>query len=312
MGREKYKMKPTLSNISSILALLVLGSENARSYPQGYVEARYVDSESQGPNGTSGSSVYASLPESLSKTLDNGVKVLTEVSKDAQVTIDYLTGVALKMEGIFSGLIKSLSGGSQKSGGTKDTEMHARIPQLKKELEEDFESASQIKHWGIEKEAAYFLVDAKRVLLTLMQGKEFQGEKIEDINKGINEVLITLADETEDIQTKAKPVINAIEKVEKFINTPEVQAAAEGIINAAEAVAKFITPERPCEWDYGREKYVRIGHNKYWVDEGYLLCLNNRGQSCYNIKNKLRNWIGANGSNIDYYMRNDVWFLRHC
>merc|ERR1719516_143847 len=125
-------MQQTFANSSFILALLVLGCERTLAYPQKYVEAvyspqRYAESERQETNATSGSSVYASLPVSLSNTLDKGIKVLTEVSKDAQTTINYLTGVALKIEGIFSGLVHSLSGGPNKSVEAEDIELEARL-----------------------------------------------------------------------------------------------------------------------------------------------------------------------------------------
>merc|ERR1712021_223231 len=118
------------------------------------------------------------------------------------------------------------------------------------------------------------------------------GEKVKHINNGVNKMLIMLADETEDIQTKAKPVIDAIIKVDELIQTPEVQA-----------VAKALSPPEPCYWNYGREKYTKMGNsrNKYWVDDDWIRCLSRRGDGIQNIWYELRDRTGAPMQNIKDY-----------
>ena len=97
-------------------------------------------------------------------------------------------------------------------------------------------------------------------------------------------MLILVADETEDIQTKAKPVVDAIIQVDKLINSPEVQAVAQGIQSFGESVAKFLTPvprSVVCRWNSYRGKLVEfpISMNRKYMDEDYLRCLKRRGYS---------------------------------
>ena len=119
-------------------------------------------------------------------------------------------------------------------------------------------------------------------------------------------MLMQLADETEDIHTKAKPVVDAIVKVDEIIKTPEVQAVAKGIQSFGESVAKLLLPPPPCYWNYGRARRVKFVYNlprsrhRYdvMVDEGFIRCLSRRGVSRDEIIKRVSIITGVDARNV--------------
>ena len=77
----------------------MLNSEQSLSLPQSNSNATSL-SEVLPPN----------VNAFVSDTLDNGLKVVSELSEGAKSTIDYLSGVATKMDGILTSLINELTG----------------------------------------------------------------------------------------------------------------------------------------------------------------------------------------------------------
>jgi len=300
------------------LALLVACAQQSLTYPYGYPaneslsypQPKKFQREVKMKLSPANESLAENIYESVSNTFDNGAQVLSEISTDAKTTIDYLSGVAMKLEGIFTGLINKIGGGGPSSGpyvGKKETELEARLAKLELEVKDDWSSARAIKNWGIEKEAAYALAGAKEELLRASRGKQLLGDKLEDINNGINEMLVVLADETKDIQTKAKPVVDAIEKVEKLLKTPEARAVSQGIASFIDGVSNLFKPE--CHWNYGRERYTKLSYNareKYWIDDGWLRCLYYRGDSVDSVAGKLSQRTGAPYGVVEEYVYNNI------
>ena len=122
-------------------------------------------------------------------------------------------------------------------------------------------------------------------------------------------MLVLLANETEDIQTKAKPVVDALVKVDELIKTPEVQAVVKGIQTFGESVTKFLNPPPPCYWNYGRERRVNFSYNnnKYWVDEGFIRCLSRRGEGRDEIIRRVSQRTGASERAVAYYLNYDFY-----
>merc|ERR1711935_565885 len=275
------------------LGLVLLLAEMSLGYPYSSNSSAYNTNPNNG-------SLSAVLPENVNtfvtNTLENGLKVLSESWK--------FSGVAMKIEGIFNGLMNDLFGGGPKSG-KDDTQLDGRLVKLGGEVKKEWETIQKNKNDGLERDAGYFLTGARDDLLRAGRGKQFIGEKVEQINNGVNKMLIMLADETEDIQTKAKHVIDAIIKVDKLIQTPEVQAVAQGLQTFWESIAKAISPPEPCYWNYGRERYIAMGksRNKYWVDDDWIRCLSRRGDGIQNIWYELRDRTGAPMQTVKDYTR---------
>jgi len=292
------------------LGLVLLLAEMSLGYPYSSNSSTY---HTNSDNGT----LSAVLPENVNtyvtNTLENGLKVVSEISEGAKSTIDYFSGVAMKIEGIFNSLMNDLSGGGPKSAsnlGKDDTQLDGRLVKLGGEVKKEWETIQKNKNYGLEREAGYFLTGARDDLLRAGRGKQFIGEKVKHINNGVNKMLIMLADETEDIQTKAKPVIDAIIKVDELIQTPEVQAIAQGLQSFGESITKALIPPEPCYVNYESERYVTMGYlgNKYWVYDEWIRCLSRRGYDIKHIYYEVSSRTGASMEEVMDYINYQMPF----
>jgi len=271
--------------------LLLARADKSLSYPYGF-------------NNTATS--LQNKIDSVSSVFENGAKVFSEIFEDTKTTIDYLSGVAMKLDEIFTGLINKLAGWKSAAGpyvGKKDAELEARLTKLDKEIQDDIQ---EIKKKRAESEVTLFLSGVREKIMEASRGKQFIGEKVGDINKAANEVLVVLADETKNIQAKAKPVVDVIGKVEELIHTPEVQAIGKGFNLIVNTVSNLFQPT--CQWDYGTEKYVQLvsySRSKYWVDEEWITCLLNEGHSIWSITHKLSSRTGAPFDYVEEYIYNN-------
>jgi len=261
--------------------------------------------------------LHQNINEFLTNTVDNGLKVASDLFDGVKSTIDGLSGGAKRFDKIFEDFYKGFEdgrGGVTKTdpfAGIDDEKLDRRFLKLDGQVQTDWGNVINGKRPGMEKNILMLLQESRAEIVNAGRGKQFLAEKVKQINHGLNELIIVVADQTEDIQTKAKPVVDVIAKVDEIIKTPEVQAAINGLQRVAEDISDFLTLQ--CNWMSSREKYAYFGYwtpqntkLKFWVDEEYVRCLSRKWWSITEIAEMLEDMTGATQSEAENYLTH--WF----
>jgi len=291
-------------------------------------ESYYVTAEPDYRNGSSLSttddetSLIDIIPENVNKfvedTAENGAKVASEVVDGVKNALFAFIDVGKKLERVGMDLFDDLTDRRRKDYGNdtsslQDEDIDEKLSELAQGVKDEWQQKrNSARKYGIEEDAESLIIEAKEKLVDLGKDKQLVGEKVKRINEGVNEMLTILVDESEDLKTKAKPVVDAMVKVEELIKTPEVREVSEAIGNAWDSFLKVVNPPEPCHWSYSRERYVQMGYSsaKYWVDDEWIRCLSRRGKTVPEIWDEVRAMTGAPMGRVQEYLRNQFCCLQ--
>jgi len=246
----------------------------------------------QPTNSSSLNEAHPTIDEFVSKSLSNGEKVIGEVIGGAKPIIDVFTDLSSKL---MNTLVKSYTrvaagfGPYDKEGSLiSDQQLDEGLGKLQEKIEQesrDFYS----KHptWTIERDATSLQQGIRRGVIGAGNMKKFFGVAAEDVNSGLNDMILLLANETKDLDVKAKPIVDVIVKVDEVVKSPEAQAVIKGIGDFAQSVARFF--ETKCQWKWNYERPIALRASQYTVyydiDTSYIWCLAKKRTNIYTARN---------------------------
>merc|ERR1712098_150272 len=295
------------------MVLLLVDDCAARAYnysagyesPSKYVEDTYVSS-----NSSSGASLESLLPaevtDYVSNSLNNGAKVMSEYIDGAKPMLEAVNGFFQKLTQAYAATVQRLSGRPEGRPGLTDKQLDDGLENLQKEVagaRQDVYDYS--KGHGIHKDAEIAMHGIREGILEAGKGKQFLDEKVKELNSGVNEVIMLLADETKDLPVKVKPAVDAIVKAKEVWETPEVQKVIKGI-------EKFF--EGPCRWNYSYERRTYLDYNSsnyLWLDPYFIKCLKKKGKEFYTASSMIENYAYVPYQQRDKfikYLRNNHGF----
>jgi len=273
-------------------------------------------------NGTTLHEVLPGVNDFVSTSLTNGEKVISEVIGGAKPILDVFTGFSSKFINTLVKSYKRVEAGFGPYGGKKgslisDQQLDEGLGELQEKIEQesrDFYS----KHptWTIERDATSLQQGIRRGVIGAGNVKKFFGVAAEDVNSGLNDMILLLANETKDLDVKAKPIVDAVVKIDEVLKSPEAKAMIKGIGDFAQSVAGFF--ETKCQWDYFYEDQIALGRRKksyYYVDPGYIWCLADKRTNIYTARNLVQKFAkipeNKGGLLIQYLQNNYCCFKQY-
>jgi len=290
------------------------------------VLAYTVTNSAQPTNSTTNSTtlheVLPGVNDFVSTSLTNGEKVISEVIGGAKPILDVFTGFSSKFINTLVKSYKRVEAGFGPHGGKKgslisDQQLDEGLGELQEKIEQesrDFYS----KHptWTIERDATSLQQGIRRGVIGAGNVKKFFGVAAEDVNSGLNDMILLLANETKDLDVKAKPIVDAVVKIDEVLKSPEAKTMIKGIGDFAQSVAGFF--ETKCQWDYFYEDQIALGRRKksyYYVDPSYIWCLADKRTNIYTARNLVQKFAkipeNKGGLLIQYLQNNYCCFKQY-
>merc|ERR1711915_323452 len=222
-----------------------------------------------------------------------------------------------KMEDVSFNIYNSVAGAPGKNGDGEpesDVEVEDRIEDLLHEADKEWEDGDYDKSKNghpVERDVRKGIQAGRKNVLNFIK---LFAEKADEVKPAISQAVVDIAEETNDLQKKSKPLVDAIVKVNEVIESPEFRSFMDDIEGLGKSLSNEFGFGKKCQWSYNREQYMYIGeygiygdgNTKAWMDRKYIDCrLRQNGYNRYDEKlvRDLVDRMGTDLEKVRYFLR---------